>query len=229
MTKTLTKAAIPFAVKALDEEARTFRGLASTWDLDLGDDVIHEGAFQRTLRDWRKTGRVVPLIDQHNYGSVRAVVGKMTEAEETKDGLDTTWQVIDGPDGDEILRRLRGGYVDGLSIGYRPTKTDFEDSDDARSGQIRNIREAELGEVSVVIFPMNESARVDLASVKSLPRETLTVIRDACVEALAEGQDGEQDPPERADSKGDDDMEPDFTRYYQLQARRLGIHARPGA
>jgi HK97 family phage prohead protease len=177
---TLTKTAAPFQVKALDMEARTFTGLASTWDEDLGGDVIHQGAFKRTLNAWKSSGRVLPLIDQHNYGSIRSVIGKLVTATETDAGLEATWQVIEGPDGDEALRRLKGGFIDGLSIGYEAVKWDNEVPEGAESWEaIRHLREVKLHEVSLVIWPMNEGARVDLSSVKSL----LKAIRDGSLSA----------------------------------------------
>jgi len=158
--------AVPFEVKEMDDAARTFSGLASTWDLDLGGDVIRKGAFKRTVSHWKKGKRPIPLVDQHRYDSVRDVVGKLVEAEETDAGLDTTWQVIDGPDGDEVWRRLKGGYIDGLSIGYTPVKQTAPSEDEARKGIWRYLDEVKLHEVSVVIWPMNEGARVE--SVKSM-------------------------------------------------------------
>ena len=98
-----------FEVKALDEAERTFGGLAATWDLDLGGDIIEQGAFKRTLKNWKRGKKVLPLLDSHNGGSVRAVVGKLTEAEETKAGLDAEFEVIEGPDGDEVFRRVTIG------------------------------------------------------------------------------------------------------------------------
>jgi HK97 family phage prohead protease len=164
---TPTKARAPFEVKGLDVEARTFEGLASTWDRDMGDDVIHRGAFKDWLGEWEKGGKVLPLVDQHNYGSVRSVIGKLMEARETKDGLLTKWQVIEGADGDEILTRLKGGYIDALSIGYEPVEFDFTKDDTARFGEIRHIRKLSLMETSLVLWPMNPNARIDLDSVKS--------------------------------------------------------------
>jgi HK97 family phage prohead protease len=158
----------PFEVKSVDTIARTFDGLAATWDLDLGGDVIHRGAFKDTLAEWRKSGKALPLIDQHNYGSVRAVVGKMLDAKETKDGLDAQFEVIDGPDGDEVLRRLKGGYVDGLSIGYEPKLVEEPSDDERRKGIWRHLKTVRLREVSVVIWPMNPGATVDTSSVKMM-------------------------------------------------------------
>ena len=159
----------PFEVKAFDESERTFDGLAATWDLDLGGDVIEKGAFKRTLNSWRGSKKVLPLLDSHNGGSVRNIVGKMLDGTETDDGLEATFKVIEGPDGDEIFRRIKGGYVDGLSIGYSAIKTRFPDTDEEKQRGIwRYLEEVKLHEVSVVLWPMNPEARIDTSSVKAL-------------------------------------------------------------
>ena len=158
-----------FEVKDLDEEARTFGGLAATWDLDLGGDVIEPGAFKRTLKNWKRSKKVLPLLDSHNGGSVRSVVGKLLEAEETKKGLDAQFEVIDGPDGDEVFRRVKGGYVDGLSIGYSAVKVRYpETPEEQATGVYRYLGEVKLHEVSVVLWPMNPEARIDTATAKAL-------------------------------------------------------------
>lgn len=170
--KTLLKTAAPFQVKALDEAARTFEGLASTWDLDLGGDVIHKGAFARTLDNWKASGgrRVIPLIDQHRYSSTFDVLGKLVSAEETDEGLVAKFEVVPGDDGDRLLARLRGGFVNGLSIGYEAGRYDFEDMDraDGVKERVRHLREVKLYEVSAVIWGMNPGALVDPSSVKAL-------------------------------------------------------------
>lgn len=169
--KTLTKTATPFEVKALDTAARTFEGLASTWDLDLGGDVIHKGAFARTLDSWRASPqRVVPLIDQHRYGSAFDVLGKMVDAEETDTGLRARFEVVPGDDGDRLMARLKGGFVNGLSIGYEAGRYDFEDLQraDGVKERVRHLREVKLYEVSAVIWGMNPAALVDTQSVKAL-------------------------------------------------------------
>lgn len=226
----------PFEVKALDEQARTFEGLSSTWQLDLGDDVIHRGAFKTWLASWRKSGRALPLIDQHNYGSVRSVVGKLLDAKETKDGLWTKWEIIEGADGDEMLLRLKGNYIDGLSIGYRPIKFDFEDSDEARWGQIRHLREVELLEVSLVIWPMNEGARIDFSSVKALltrrdltddERKEVAALHEKIEQRLEQESEDDDDvrqpdPPTKGADEPDDDGAPDTSLFDRLQLQRLG-------
>ena len=157
-----------FEVKELQEDGRSFSGLASTWDLDLGGDVIRPGAFKRTLNNWKTSKRVLPLLDSHNGGTVRAIVGKMTEAEETKEGLLSSFEVIEGPDGDEVYRRIKGGYVDGLSIGYYPVKVAYpETQEEQATGVYRYLDEVKLHEVSVCLWPMNPEARIDTATAKA--------------------------------------------------------------
>lgn len=159
----------PFQVKAFHEADRTFDGLAATWDLDLGGDVIERGAFKRTLDHWRKSKKVLPLLDSHNSYSVRSVVGKLLEGEELKEGLSARFKVIDGPDGDEIFRRMIGGYVDGLSIGYSAIKVRYPETEEEKAGGVwRYLEEVKLHEISVVLWPMNEGARIDTDSVKAL-------------------------------------------------------------
>lgn len=158
-----------FEVKDFNEDARTFQGLAATWDLDLGGDVIRQGAFKRTLKNWKSSKGVLPLLDSHNGGSVRNVVGKMAEAEENDAGLVATFEMIDGPDGDEVFRRVKGGYVDGLSIGYSAVKVQYpETEDEKQKGIWRYLDEVKLHEVSVVLWPMNPNARIDTSTAKAL-------------------------------------------------------------
>lgn len=158
-----------FDLKALDTRNRTFSGLAATWDLDLGGDVIHRGAFKDTIAEWRASGRALPLLDSHNYFSVLSAVGKMTDARETKAGLETEWKLIPGDDGDRILDRLEAGVVDSMSIGYTPRRFDFSENekDDGPFDLIRNLREVGLKEVSLVLFPMQPNALIDLGTVKA--------------------------------------------------------------
>lgn len=165
---------VKFAVKAeaIDEEQRTFEGLASVWGKDLGDDVMHEGAFKKTIKEWKSGDEAIPLLNSHNHWDVMSAVGQLVDAKETKDGLWTKWEIIKGPDGDRVLERIRPGAngrspVGKMSIGFEPTKIDFTKDDTARFGQVRNLREVNLKEVSLVLFPMAPGASIDASSVKS--------------------------------------------------------------
>jgi HK97 family phage prohead protease len=147
-------------VKGLNDEGRTFTGLASTWNQDVQGDIIERGAFKATLADWRATGRMIPLLDSHAWQSVRAVVGKLIDAKETDEGLLATWELIDGPDGDEVYRRIKGGFVDGLSIGFEIEAEEKPSEDLRKAVAWRILKRVRLMEVSVVVWPANEQSRV---------------------------------------------------------------------
>lgn len=184
-----TRWAWRFKAGNIEATARTFEGLANTWNLDLGGDVVLPGAFKRTLGRWRKSGRIIPLLDSHDgFSSVTSVVGKMIDAKETQEGLWSKFEVIADDRGDAILRRIEGGFVDALSIGYRPVKMAEPDDSERRSGVWRKLEEVELREVSVVVFPMNTESRIDAASVKTLLEEAdaLLQLQDPTEEEKAE-------------------------------------------
>lgn len=158
-------------VKKIDAAKRTFEGLLSTWEQDLGDDIVHRGAFANTLKKWHadKT-HVIPLLDTHSSMSIFSAVGKLIDAKETADGLWTKWQVIDGPDGDGVLQRISAGVVNKMSMGYKPIRWEMEENDDSRFGLIRHLNEVDLLEGSLVLRPMNEGAVIDTESVKQRAR-----------------------------------------------------------
>lgn len=163
----------PCDYKALDEDARTFEALTATWDMDLGDDVIHRGAFKATIAEWKKSGQVKHLLDSHNRFTIRAAVGKLLDAREESKGVWSKWSIIEGNDGDEVLARLRSGVVESMSIGWVPKEFDEASDEDARTGVVRNIRKLDWRESSLVLFPMNPAALIDTASVKALVEQGL--------------------------------------------------------
>lgn len=179
MTEPLQHNTARFEFKAT--EKRQFTGLASTWDLDQGGDLIEQGAYSRTLREIKRDDRTIPLINQHRYSDTRHAIGKMIAAKETRTGLETTFQVVNSPEGDEFLARITEGIIDGLSIGYEARGWRPPTDAERKIGVQRVLTDVELREVSLVIWGMNQYALIDASSVKSiadalagLKRETLT-------------------------------------------------------
>jgi HK97 family phage prohead protease len=227
------KLVAPFQVKAVDDEERTFEGYASTWDLDLGDDVIHEGAFKETLAEWRKSGKAMPLLNSHNYFDIMSGVGQMLDAKEDKRGLWTKWEVIDGPDGDAVLSRMRPSrrtgkaVIGSMSIGYAALKWDEEERSDSRYGVVRNLHKVALKEVSLVLFPMNPGATIDAASVKSalasgdVPEDVLEAIRHAAPDLVPEGKQEEGSASLDWDTPGNTPL--DLIRLQRIRSRSLAL------
>src|SRR5688572_8884383 len=169
----LVRKALRCETKAIQAEERTFEGLLATWDEDLGGDVIHRGAFRESLKALKASGEVLKLLDHHNSWRVRDALGKLLEAKETEEGLWTKWKIVRGVDGDAVLDRLRDGVIDRMSVGFYVDESK-EETNDARV--TRHITKGRLVEGSLVIFPMNRAAAIDVASVKSFA--DLTALTD---------------------------------------------------
>jgi HK97 family phage prohead protease len=140
-----------FELKSLTD-AGQFTGLASTYgNVDQGGDVVMPGAFARTLQD---AGKQRPLLYEH-----RSPVGLVTLQDSPK-GLLAEGQLSLGiQQAKDALVLLRDGVLKGLSIGFQIIKEAF-------NGDIRQLLEVKLFEVSLVCFPMNEQATV--TAVKSM-------------------------------------------------------------
>jgi HK97 family phage prohead protease len=114
---------------------------------DGGGDVIHKGAFARTLAARRDP---LPLYWQHR-SDLR--VGWVTMVAEDQRGLRVI-AAIDNPEGG-AARSVRRGEVSGLSFGYRAIASE-------RTSEGRELLDVELFEVSLVTHPMQHGARVHL-------------------------------------------------------------------
>jgi HK97 family phage prohead protease len=123
-----------------------FAGYAAIFDRpDRGGDVIRKGAFLGSLE-----GREVPLLWQHRAG---AVIGRIEHLSEDKRGLRVIAELGEGADAARAAKLVRSGRLDGLSFGYRVRAAN-------KSGGLRELRELELVDVSLVAEPMQPRARV---------------------------------------------------------------------
>jgi HK97 family phage prohead protease len=84
-------------------------------------------------------------------------IGSWTEIREDTRGLFVRGRLArDVRRAREVLSLMRGGALDGLSIGFRAVKA----RRDPATG-VRRILEADLWEISVVTFPMLPEARIE--------------------------------------------------------------------
>jgi HK97 family phage prohead protease len=135
---------------AIDMSSRTFEGYASTWDLDSVGDIIHQGAFKKSLTEALPAGKI-KVLWQHNEP-----LGMPIEMSENDHGLYVKAKVSRTRLGDEALELMRDGVVNTLSIGYSiPANKSFFNSDGNRE-----ITELKLYEFSPVTFPANEGALI---------------------------------------------------------------------
>ena len=129
--------------------------VAAFGNVDSQDDVIEPGAFDRTIAERVKGGKVKLLID--HLWDVEHTAGTIDDAAPDAHGL----KIHANVDEDELVQRSMGkvarGHVTGMSIGYETMGASFEE----REGKvIRHLEELKLFEGSVTPFPANEAAIV---------------------------------------------------------------------
>jgi HK97 family phage prohead protease len=150
---------IPFELKELSDSGE-FVGLASTYgNVDLGNDVMDQGAFTKTIAE---RGGKVRLMDGHKVRIGLAWV------RDTPAGLEAAGKINLGTQaGREAYSDLKfyqdNGMPMGMSIGFRTIKADppYLTKDGAR-----HLKEVSLWEVTVTEFPMNENTSI--LNVKSI-------------------------------------------------------------
>jgi HK97 family phage prohead protease len=145
--------ALQFKSDDVNMSSRTFAGYASTWDEDLGGDIISKGAFNKTME--RKDR--IKVLWQHNEP-----IGKSMGMSADSKGLFVEGKISKTRLGDEAIELMQDGVIDQMSIGFSiPSgKSDYNDKGN------RLIHEVKLYEYSLVTFPMNEKAII--TSVKSV-------------------------------------------------------------
>lgn len=136
----------------------TFIGYASTFgNVDSYGDTIVKGAYKGTLKEHG----LPKMFFNHNSDAVP--IGKWVDAKEDDYGLLLTGEFTPGNAlAQEVKAGLKHGTLDSMSIGYMLRKGDYEDTETGRT--IKKV--ARLAETSIVTFPADKFARVDLTSVK---------------------------------------------------------------
>ncbi|MDO9357873.1 MAG: HK97 family phage prohead protease [Polaromonas sp.] len=144
---------------------QTFTGYASVFNkVDSYGDTIVKGAYADTL----KTHGMPKMF--FNHESYAVPIGKWVEAKEDDYGLLLTGEFTPGNSmAQEVRAALKHGTVDSLSIGYSLKKGDFDETANGRT--IKKV--ARLAETSIVTFPADSFAKVDLSSVKNMDFEAL--------------------------------------------------------
>ena len=159
------------AVKDQDDEGG-FEGYASVFgNADLGNDVVVEGAFAKSIA--RRGAKGVKMLYQHDAKQPIGVYDEITEDER---GLRVKGRLALGTQrGREVYELMKMGAIDGLSIGYRVDAKGYDYDD---KGKRRYLKSVDLMEISAVTFPMNPKARVQAVKSDRTIREWESFLRD---------------------------------------------------
>lgn len=114
-------------------------------------------SFDRRAFQWE--GRSLPLLWSHDRAQV---VGSVTSITPEADGLKVRGKLnMEVQRAREVRAMLVAGDISGMSIGFRRLK------DEARTGGVRHITQAQLLEISFVAVPSVPGSRV--TSVRAAP------------------------------------------------------------
>ena len=156
-----TKKFVSYELKADEGDGNTIVGYGSVFgNVDRGGDIVAPGAFAKSIA----SGRKVKMLWQHDSEKPIGVWEVITEDEK---GLKVEGRFANTQKAVEARELVKMGAIDGLSIGYRITDSEFD-----KDGN-RLIKEAELWEISVVTFAMNESATIDAVKAAEMTKTEL--------------------------------------------------------
>ena len=125
-----------------------FEGYASVFNgVDSYGDTIVPGAYKKTLKNRQRPVR----MRWNHWGPV---IGKWMNIEEDEKGLKVSGQLTPGHSvASDVAASMKHGAVDGLSIGYYIVTDGMKDG-------VRQLKEIELIEISVVEEPADRSALI---------------------------------------------------------------------
>lgn len=169
-------------------EDRTVTGISAViGNIDSYSDIIHRGAFKKTIQE---NGSRVRHLWQHDYerppiAAIRDLreVGRDELPAEVRErfpeaigGLLVARRYLETPRGDEVLAGIEAGAINEMSIAYNPVKWDYEERDGEDGPLVRNLRELRLWDTSDVNWGANPAT---VASKAALPfRDTGTTGED---------------------------------------------------
>ena len=153
--------AAPLKVKAAGPddgmEEGQFQAYISVFgNTDSYGDIVHKGAFTRTLGEWAEKGNTIPVLWGHDMNDPFANIGGVLSAEEDDYGLKVTAQLdLENPTAAQVYRLAKGRRTTSCSFAY--SVRDGEKSDDGF-----HLKDLDLYEVSIVQVPANELAEITM-------------------------------------------------------------------
>lgn len=169
-----------FYSKVASIEDRTVTGISAVSGVvDSGNDLIHKGAFAKTILErlsrvkhlWQHDNTLPPIaaiVELREVGRMELPADMKAKWPQAKGGLLVKRQYLETERGNEVLAGLKSEppAITEMSFGYDAVKFDFEQADE-QSPTIRNLHELRLWDTSDVNWGMNEATVA--AFTKALP------------------------------------------------------------
>lgn len=181
---------VPAQIKMAEEkdgqDSGEFEAIVSAFgNTDAVGDVVLEGAFQKSLERWEKSGDPIPVIWSHDHGNPDAHIGKVLESKEiSQKGLWIKGIIdMDEPFAQKVHRLMKSRRVTKFSFAY--DMKDFEENDQGGF----DLKELDVWEVGPTLIPAND--QTELLAVKNLLRNEDVDLKEVArlLRALKSGAD----------------------------------------
>ncbi|MBR3244182.1 MAG: HK97 family phage prohead protease [Parasporobacterium sp.] len=140
------------------EENGSISGYFATFDHDHGDsygDVIKKGAFAGTIAKRKKNGHPFPMCFNHDFNSI---IGRVTDIGEDNKGAYFTAEFFPTEKAQDIRNMVKSGVLWQFSFAYDVLSSGKVTAGDGST--VRELRELELYEISIVVVPANPRATI---------------------------------------------------------------------
>lgn len=179
----------------VNQEKRTLSGLIVPWNQVARDAA---GMAKWQFREGSLYARDVSRVKLNLFHDRSQPIGKALRLVSTPEGLDGTFRIARGEEGDRVLSLAEDGVLDGFSI-----EPHFGDDDGWRASEsdrsVREVTSARLSMVGLVPAPAFDDARVSLVTLSE---------HDQGVE-MAENKNAIESTEEKVEEKTDE--KPEFS------------------
>lgn len=205
-------------VAAADTERRLIEGMA----VPYGEAAeIGFARYQFAPGSLKPARTRTPLLLGHDTNQP---VGILSALADTPDGMRARFRVDRTPEGDRALAQAKSGSRGGLSIGF-----EIDAADDA--GDVIEIREASIYEVSLVAVPAFAGANVDRVAAQREEEpveEGRDPAREPAEEAEEEAAEEEAANPEQEEEAVESETTAERRPVIRVAERRTAPAMRPG-
>lgn len=176
----------------VNQDKRTISGLVIPWNKVATDSA---GTAKWSFREGSLYAAEVGRVKLNLFHDRSRPIGKALRLVSTQDGLDGTFRIARGPEGDRVLEDAEDGILDGFSIepyfgdddGYRPSESD-------RS--VREVFSARLSMVGLVPAPAYDDARVTVVNLQDQEGVKMAEEKNAIESAGEEAEEKREEPAE---------------------------------
>lgn len=175
-------------------EDRIVEGYAAIMgNVDDGADILHLGAFSKTLSErktrvrhlWQHDFSQPPIAKILSLSEVKRdeLPEELRESDQVQGALRIRRQYLTHPLAESVFEGIKSGAISEMSFGFDPIKFDFTELPELKKN-VRNLREVRLWDTSDVNWGMNNQTLASkansllIAYKSKLPKETFEILSE---------------------------------------------------